>query len=71
METILEATYRGGVLVLDRSLGSDEEGKRFKLIVVEEVESAAKRERFFQFVKDHSFELPADYRFNRNEIYER
>lgn len=31
----------------------------------------AKKERFFDFVKKHSFTLPADYTFNREEIHER
>jgi predicted nucleotidyltransferase len=44
MQIILEATYRDGVLVLDRSLGPEQEGKKFKLIVVEEEESAVKGE---------------------------
>ncbi len=70
MTTIVEATYRDGVLVPDRSLGADKEGKRFKLIVVEEAEYVTSKERFLQFVKSHSFDLPDDYRFDRNEIYE-
>jgi len=35
---ILGATYRDGVLVPDRRLGAEKEGKKFKLIVVEEEE---------------------------------
>jgi uncharacterized protein len=38
MQLILEATYRDGVLVPDRRLGAEKEGKKFKLIVVEEEE---------------------------------
>jgi predicted DNA-binding antitoxin AbrB/MazE fold protein len=71
MQTVLEATYRDGVLVPDRSLGAEKEGKKFKLIVLEEKESETKRDQFFQFVRDHSFGLPDDYRFSRDEIYER
>jgi predicted DNA-binding antitoxin AbrB/MazE fold protein len=71
MEIIVEAVYRDGVLVPDRSLGSEKEGKKFKLILVEEEEAATRRERFLKFVVDHRFDLPGDYRFNRDEIYER
>jgi len=41
MQTVLEATYRDGVLVPDRSLGAEKEGKKFKIIVVENQESSA------------------------------
>lgn len=71
MQLILEATYREGVLVPDRSLGAENEGKKFKLIVVEEQELGPGRDRFFQFVREHRFNLPEDYRFSRDEIYER
>jgi hypothetical protein len=71
MQLILEATYREGVLVPDRSLGPENEGKKFKLIVVEEQELGPRRDRFFQFVKEHRFNLPEDYRFSRDELYER
>jgi len=30
-----------------------------------------KKKRFFKFVKQHSFDIPEDYKFNRNELYER
>ncbi|MHC1743854.1 MAG: hypothetical protein AB9873_12590 [Syntrophobacteraceae bacterium] len=71
MQVVMSATYKDGVLVPDRSLGVDNEGKRFRIIVVEEDRSTARRERFFRFVKAHSFHLPEGYRFNRDELYER
>lgn len=71
MQVILEATYRDGVLVPDRSLGPEKEGKRFKLIVVEEERLGAVKDRFFRFVREHGFNLPEDYRFDRDEIYDR
>jgi hypothetical protein len=71
MQLILEATYSGGVFVPDRSLGPENEGKKFKLIVVEEQELEPRRDRFFQFTKDHRFNLPEDYRFSRDDIYDR
>jgi predicted DNA-binding antitoxin AbrB/MazE fold protein len=71
MQIVLEATYKDGVLIPDRSLGAEKEGRRFKIIVVEEERPTAKRDRFFRFVESHSFKLPEDYRFDREELYER
>lgn len=71
MQLVMNATYKDGVLVPDRSLGADKEGKKFKIILVEEDRTTAKRERFFRFVKAHSFHLPEDYRFDRDELHER
>jgi hypothetical protein len=71
MQVVMNATYKDGALVPDRSLGADKEGKKFKIILVEEERSAVKRERFFRFVKAHSFHLPEDYCFDREELYER
>jgi len=71
MQVVLEATYKDGVLIPDRSLGAEKEGRRFKIIVVEEERPTAKRDRFLRFVKSHSFKLPEDYRFDREELYER
>lgn len=71
MQVVLEATYKDGVLIPDRSLGAEKEGRRFKIIVVEEERPAAKRNRFPRFVESHSFKLPEDYRFDREELYER
>jgi len=44
MQTILEATYKDGVLVPDRDLGTENEGKKFKIIVVENEASSATAE---------------------------
>jgi predicted DNA-binding antitoxin AbrB/MazE fold protein len=71
MRQVLDATYKGGVLVPDRSLGAEMDGRRFKVILVEEDRASAKREDFFQFVRAHAFHLPKDYRFDRAELYER
>jgi len=71
MQVVLGATYRDGVLVPDRSLGAEKEGKRFRLILVEQEEPSIKRDRFFRYVRSNSFELPEDYRFNQDGIHER
>lgn len=33
--------------------------------------AVSKKKRFFESVARHSFKLPATYKFNREEIYER
>lgn len=72
MPIVLEATYKNGLLILDQGLESKHEGKRFKLLVIEAQDTLeAEKERFFQFVEKHAFTLPNDYKFNREEIYER
>lgn len=71
MNIVTKATYKKGTLVLDQSLGLEKEGKKFKIIIVEEETTPAKKERFLQSVEKHAFTLPKDYKFNREEIYER
>jgi hypothetical protein len=41
-------SFKDGVLIPERSLGADKEGKKFKIILVEEERSSARRERFFR-----------------------
>ncbi|MGL5195988.1 MAG: hypothetical protein ACRC8Y_20570 [Chroococcales cyanobacterium] len=71
MHKLLKATYKDGHLVLEEKLGDEFEGKTFQLMVFEDHELAVKKQRFFDFVKQHSFELPDDYQFNRDELYAR
>ncbi|WP_347274115.1 hypothetical protein [Candidatus Kuenenia sp.] len=71
MNIVTKATYKKGTLVLDQSLGLEKEGKKFKIIIVEEETTHVKKERFLQYVEKHAFTLPKDYKFNREEIYER
>ena len=72
MPLVLEATYQQGRLVLNRHLETDKEGKKFKVILLEEPDNlATKKAQFFQFVEKHAFTLPEDYQFNREELYER
>ena len=71
MKISTKATYKKGTLVLDQSLGLEKEGKKFKIIIVDEENNKAKKERFLQSVEKHSFTLPKDYHFNREEIHER
>ncbi len=71
MEIVTKATYKKGTLVLDQSLGLEKEGKKFKIIIVEEENMKTKKERFLQSIEKYTFVLPKDYRFNREEIHER
>ena len=60
MQLVLEATYKNGVLVPDRYLGPEKEGKRFKLILMEQEELSLKKDRFFHYVRSNTFKLPED-----------
>ena len=71
MKIVTKATYKNGTLVLDQSLGLEKEGKKFKIIIVEEEKVRTKKERFLQSIEKHAFTLPKDYKFNREEIHER
>lgn len=69
MYKILTGNYRQGHLVLDETLDSDWEGKRVNIIVYDVEESSNKQQKFFDLVDKQSFDLPLDYRFNRDELY--
>jgi predicted DNA-binding antitoxin AbrB/MazE fold protein len=81
MTKILEATYSNGHLVLSESLDPELEGKKLKVMILKtdeesqtedaEADRRAKVKRFLEHAKKHSFELPPDYRFNRDELYDR
>ncbi|HBX50704.1 MAG: hypothetical protein A2275_11265 [Bacteroidetes bacterium RIFOXYA12_FULL_35_11] len=36
-----------------------------------EIKSGKRKKDFFNFIEHHSYKLPADYKFNREELYER
>lgn len=69
MQLVLGATYQNEVLVPDRPLGPEKEGKTFKLILIEQEELSLKRDRFFRYVRSNTFKLPENYHFDRDEIY--
>ncbi len=71
MQVLLNATYKNGILILDERLGIEKEGKKFKVILFERESNKAKKERFFDFIEKHAFELPKDYEFDREELHER
>jgi hypothetical protein len=80
MNKVLQATYHDGHLVLDEKLDIALEGKRLTLILVEDSTdfptSAAqtlepRKQQFLAQLQQHSFKLPKDYQFNREELHER
>jgi predicted DNA-binding antitoxin AbrB/MazE fold protein len=78
MNKILEATYSNGNLILSESLNPELEGKKLRVMILEtdelnqeELSPQARRQRFLDAAAKHSFELPPDYKFDRDELYER
>ena len=80
MSKVLQATYHDGNLVLDEKLDAALEGKKLALILVEAATESEdnieqtlepRKQRFLEQLQQHSFKLPEDYRFNREELHER
>jgi hypothetical protein len=82
MTQILKATCVNGGLLLEQPLHPRLEGKTVELVVIESSqatmteldETAQWKERALQFLekaKAYSGKLPPDYKFDRNEIYDR
>jgi hypothetical protein len=80
MTKILQATYSNGNLVLSESLDPALEGKRLRVLVmdpqetVENLNSGQQVEQvqdFLAWAKQISFQLPSDYKFDRDELHER
>ncbi|MCG6133897.1 MAG: hypothetical protein MET45_04440 [Nostoc sp. LLA-1] len=78
MLQIIQATCRNGELVLSEKLSSELEGKTIQIMILEPRESTqtidseeSKIQQFLERVNNYSFPLPLDYKFNREEIYDR
>ncbi len=71
MQVLLNATYKNGTLILDKRLGIEKEGRKFKVILFEQESSEVKKERFFEFIDKHAFKLHKDYKFDRENLHER
>lgn len=71
MQKVLTATYQNGVLILNEKMSQAMEGKTFKVIIREEIDKESRKERFFKNINKYAFQLPNDYKFNREELYER
>jgi hypothetical protein len=70
MYQLLQATYHDGHLVLKQKLNTQLEGKLLHIVVLT-TEDASPLDQFLQFVDLHPIQLPENYRFNRNELYDR
>ncbi len=77
---VLQATYHDGNLVLEERLDAAWEGKKLKIIVLEDVAQTQNRDdvpleerkqNFLAKFRRYSFTLPENYQFNREELYER
>lgn len=71
MYKVLQATCENGNLVLSEKLGLELEGKQLKVILIPADAVESKKEQFFSLVEKHSFVLPEDYQFNREELHGR
>ncbi|MBW4440108.1 MAG: hypothetical protein KME10_02480 [Plectolyngbya sp. WJT66-NPBG17] len=78
MLKVLKATYHDGKFELEEQLGSEWEGKTVEITIksdeVSETEQGRKArvEQFLEKWKQHpGTELTEDYKFDRDEIYDR
>jgi hypothetical protein len=80
MDQVLHATYHNGNLVLDEKLDDALEGQKLTLILVKDSANLSKNPKnsletrkqvFLEQLQKQSFRLPEDYKFNREELYER
>lgn len=84
MAKILGATYTNGSLILGEQLNPRFEGKTVKVMILDldtettaensetqTLERGDKLEKFLNHAQKFSFKLPADYTFDRDEIYDR
>ncbi|APB35040.1 hypothetical protein GlitD10_2697 [Gloeomargarita lithophora Alchichica-D10] len=80
MSKVMQATYHDGNLILDEKLDIALEGKKLRIVVLEDTNEPKEQDgqtlelrkrRFLEQLQQHSFKLPEDYKFNREELYER
>jgi predicted DNA-binding antitoxin AbrB/MazE fold protein len=79
MSKVLQATYQDGKLALDEKLDAALEGKKLRIIVLEALEAGdqgeqilePRKQRFLEQLQQHSFTLPENYQFDREELYGR
>jgi len=68
MYIIATATFHNNSLSLDENINFIE-GKKLKLIIIDE--ESRKKDKFFDFVNKKRLAIPNDYKFNREELYDR
>ena len=72
MSKVLQATYQDGKLALDEKLDAALEGRKLRIIVLEDVTEAEdegdqalepRKQRFLEQLQQHSFTLPESYKY--------
>ena len=63
----LIATVHNNSIVFDKL--NLPEGKKVRVIIKDEEET--KKQKLFNFIKKNKTDFPKDYRFNREELYDR
>ncbi|HOW51194.1 MAG TPA: AbrB family transcriptional regulator [bacterium] len=73
MVMFIDATYKDGSLLLKKKLAGVKNDSLLKVLVFEQanLSAKAKKKAYLSFVADHQFNLPKDYRFDRDEAHER
>jgi hypothetical protein len=78
MVKVWQATCNNGELVLKEKLSPELEGKSLQIIIIESNESnqniisnEPRLKQFMERVNSYSFQIPSDYKFNRDEMYDR
>ncbi len=78
MVKIVQATCTNGDLILSEKLSPDLEGKTVHIMIFEPRDSSeikdskeSKTKQFLERAKNYSFKLPSNYKFNREELYDR
>lgn len=75
MNTVIEATYLDGNLILSQPLPVDLQGKKIRLLIMDTSDHQQKiieedrLKNFLKHAQQFSFKLPKNYQFNREEIY--
>jgi predicted DNA-binding antitoxin AbrB/MazE fold protein len=79
MSKVLQATYQDGSLVLDEKLDAALEGKKLRVMVLDDSDEEViemeqtlepRKQRFLEQLQQHSFKFPKNYVFNREELHE-
>ncbi|GJD18299.1 unknown protein [Rivularia sp. IAM M-261] len=74
MVKLLQATCNNGELILNEKLSSELEGKSLQIMIIDSNESnqdtssnESKLKKFMERVNNYSFQLPDNYKFNRDD----
>ncbi len=71
MQIVRNATYKDGILKLDESLGQENNGKTYKVLLFDDEIQPKTKEAFMQAMKKYHFKLEEGYKFDREELHER